>query len=149
MNFQILGLVLILAWLVEGIVELVVKTALNAIWTEPTEQQLGVATALKLVTSIALGIVLAFATGIDLLNVVAKTFGQTIEPTIGLIFTGVILGRGSNFIHDFWKRIQNPMSILTKEIVESEINWKDAVPDVSKAEIENWEPRYHDDVKPT
>jgi len=48
---------------------------------------------LKKTAALALGIVFAFATGIALIptpNI----------PWLGLVFTGVVIGRGANYVHD-------------------------------------------------
>ena len=52
--------------------------------------------------SAALGMVLCLAADVD----VFETFGITLKvPYIGPFMSGVIISRGSNFVHDLWQRV--------------------------------------------
>ena len=56
------------------------------------------------IVSIALGIVLSFAYDLDLLYI----FGlESAMPYVGVILTGVLLSRGSNYIADLVKLLTN------------------------------------------
>lgn len=53
--------------------------------------------------SLLVGVALAFGFGLDVLRVVAP--GLTpVAPWVGVILTGVLIGRGSNFLNDFVTR---------------------------------------------
>lgn len=52
--------------------------------------------------ALILGIVIALATQIDLFAVL----DIEIIPVIGSIFTGILISRGANFIHDLLTKIQ-------------------------------------------
>ena len=53
--------------------------------------------------ALILSIILALATQIDLF----KVLDIEIVPVIGSIFTGILISRGANFIHDLLVRIEN------------------------------------------
>lgn len=53
--------------------------------------------------ALILSIILAVATQIDLF----KVLDIEIVPVIGNIFTGILISRGANFIHDLLVRIEN------------------------------------------
>lgn len=53
--------------------------------------------------ALILSIILALATQIDLF----KVLDIEIVPVIGNIFTGILISRGANFIHDLLVRIEN------------------------------------------
>lgn len=52
--------------------------------------------------ALALGIIIAIATQIDLF----KILDIEIIPIIGNVFTGILISRGANFIHDLLTKIQ-------------------------------------------
>lgn len=52
--------------------------------------------------ALILGVILALATQIDLF----KVLDIEIIPVIGSIFTGILISRGANFIHDLLTKIQ-------------------------------------------
>ena len=52
--------------------------------------------------ALILGIILALATQIDLFEVLQIK----IVPILGSIFTGILISRGANFIHDLFAKIQ-------------------------------------------
>lgn len=59
--------------------------------------------------ALGFGELLAFGFGIDIL---ADWFGlPSVIPSLGTALSGVMLGRGSNFIHDVWKRIRTPEAL--------------------------------------
>lgn len=53
--------------------------------------------------ALILGVILALATQLDLF----KILDIEIIPVIGSIFTGILISRGANFIHDLLVRIEN------------------------------------------
>ena len=53
--------------------------------------------------ALILSVILALATQIDLF----KVLDIEIVPVIGNIFTGILISRGANFIHDLLVRIEN------------------------------------------
>lgn len=53
--------------------------------------------------ALILSIILAVATQIDLF----KVLDIEIVPVIGNIFTGILISRGANFIHDLLVKIEN------------------------------------------
>lgn len=53
--------------------------------------------------ALILSIILALATQIDLF----KVLDIEIVPVIGSIFTGILISRGANFIHDLLVKIEN------------------------------------------
>ena len=57
----------------------------------------------KQVTAIALAVFLAVAAGVDLFEAVGVVFQI---PFVGMVLTGIIFSRGSNYLADFIKRIQ-------------------------------------------
>lgn len=90
---DLLVLILALAALAEGLVEYFLSP-----WLKLLPAMLA-AEAPKYVAA-AVGILLAVCYQADLLAV----FGyEAIDPRVGVLLTGILLGRGSNFIHDFVK----------------------------------------------
>ena len=53
--------------------------------------------------SLALGIFLAFYFALDIVTL----FGQP-ETPVGIILTGIVMGRGANFVNDVWQKYINP-----------------------------------------
>ena len=50
--------------------------------------------------SLVVGLILAFAYALD---IIYEAFGYVaIWPWIGIVITGLAIGRGSNYLHDFW-----------------------------------------------
>ena len=52
--------------------------------------------------ALLIGLTIAFVTGADLLALVNI---PSLVPYVGVVLTGVLISRGSNFIHDFLKKI--------------------------------------------
>ncbi|MBR3779323.1 MAG: hypothetical protein IKL13_06365 [Clostridia bacterium] len=61
-------------------------------------------TAVTQLCSIAVALVLCFATGLDVFAFVGLEFAW---PWLGVALTGVFISRGSNYASDFVKRLQN------------------------------------------
>ncbi|MCY6370768.1 hypothetical protein [Clostridium ganghwense] len=53
---------------------------------------------------IALGILLTTASGVDLMSIIGMPLRT---PFLGLILTGLLISRGSNFMHDILSTINN------------------------------------------
>lgn len=49
--------------------------------------------------SLGLGILLAYETNINALSLMGV---ETLDPLVGIIITGLVIGKGSNFAHDFF-----------------------------------------------
>lgn len=56
------------------------------------------------VVSMALGVVLCLAGKVDALSAVGLTINV---PVVGQVLTGCLVSRGSNFVHDLWRRIND------------------------------------------
>lgn len=59
------------------------------------------------------GILVALAYKADLLALVFGAKG--ISPYVGQVITGIILGRGSNYLNDLISRIRNPKTLMVLE----------------------------------
>lgn len=90
-----LALVILLAVVVEKVVE-VVKDIVYAIPFFPDKFR---PLTLKLI-SLACGVLLAFQSGINVLEILNV---KTTNPMIGIGITGLVIGKGSNFAHDFFQ----------------------------------------------
>jgi hypothetical protein len=56
--------------------------------------------------SLLVGLALAFAYQLDILY---EAFGYVaIWPWVGMLITGLVIGRGSNYLHDFWSTYLKP-----------------------------------------
>jgi len=53
--------------------------------------------------SAGLGIMVSVAYEVDILSSLEVI---SIYPFVGSIITGIIIGRGSNYLNDFWKRVK-------------------------------------------
>lgn len=81
-----------LALIIERLVEKFVKPALPAQWQ-----------TLSAYTALVLGLLFSWAFGIDLLTPIATAVGlEPFVPWAGYLLTGLIVGGGSNFLHDVW-----------------------------------------------
>jgi hypothetical protein len=92
---EIWALVLLFGVLVEAIIQVVKGWLPDAViapgWLWP-------------VASAVTGIILSFAAGVDALSALGV---EITAPFVGQVVTGLLVSRGSNFIHDLWKRIKN------------------------------------------
>lgn len=50
--------------------------------------------------SLACGLALAYSTGINTFELIGV---KAIHPAMGIIITGLVIGKGSNFAHDFFQ----------------------------------------------
>lgn len=67
--------------------------------------------------SAGLGIVLCVAYRADILAMLGVISPL---PYVGSVVTGLIIGRGSNFLNDFYQRIKNPMPQVVIEEKETD-----------------------------
>lgn len=97
---------------IEGVIEYFVKPLLE--WpVDPEERR---AVILREV-SLVVGVVAALLFGIDFLTVLALNVGAApVHPLVGIIFSGIFMARGSNWLHD---RLANPFAAITLEPVLS------------------------------
>lgn len=89
-----LALVFLLAVVVEKVVE-IFKDIVYAIPVFPDKFK-----PLTLeVLSLAFGIILAFQSGINALELLDVKISN---PSVGIVITGLVIGKGANFAHDFF-----------------------------------------------
>lgn len=101
----ILGIFL-LAALVEALIEYLV-----APWLKPEGQRFSASAELiremlLRYSAAAVGVVLCIAYGVDILELAGLESGW---PFIGPALTGLLIGRGANFVNDFVERWLRPM----------------------------------------
>jgi len=58
--------------------------------------------------SVCVGVGMAFAYSLDLLNVVFEMAAN--PPWVGILLTGMAIGRGSNYVHDLWSKYLKPQA---------------------------------------
>ena len=85
------------AILIEGLVEYG-KTIMNTFETGEKKA------AITQLITIVVGILLAFAFQADMFVPV----GIEVNHTVGMVLTGIVMSRGSNYVSDLLKRITNP-----------------------------------------
>lgn len=95
---QTIVLILILAITVEALIQYV-KTIIKML---EDKQYKTFATQLA---AILLAVFICFAAGVDLYALVGVCFAI---PWLGVLLTGIVISRGSNYTSDFIKRLQNP-----------------------------------------
>ena len=68
--------------------------------------------------AILLSVFICFTAGVDLYTLVGVSFTL---PWLGMLLTGIVVSRGSNYTSDFIKRLQNPDigEIVLEDIVEA------------------------------
>lgn len=90
---EVLGIIFVAAVLVEA-----VTNAIKPIWDA---EKRGV--SWPALVSLAVGMVVAFAADLD----IAGAVGVAIEwPVVPQLITGIIIGRGANYVHDIVKRMR-------------------------------------------
>jgi ABC-type transport system involved in cytochrome c biogenesis permease component len=83
---------------------LIVSTIAEAVWeTLKMTWQAGKA-SIDRIGALVVGIVVALATGMDILALVEIPVRI---PGVGIVLTGILLSRGSNFVHDVLASIDN------------------------------------------
>lgn len=60
--------------------------------------------------ALVVGLIVAFATNVDILELVGV---PVVFPYIGIILTGILISRGSNFVHDLYEKMSNPKEIVS------------------------------------
>ena len=93
-------LTIVVAILVEGIIEYAKSIAKGIVDGQ-------VKTAVTQIVSIVVGVVLCLLCGVDVFASLGIIFAY---PYVGMILTGVFASRGSNYVSDLVKRIQNILS---------------------------------------
>lgn len=97
--FWVVVLALVLATLVEGFVEYIFGTLFDKIPALSAHKW-----ALMYISLIA-GVAVAFYYGIDLISLIANNAGGQLSNTpVGILLSGLIIGRGANYINDFVSR---------------------------------------------
>ena len=93
-----------LAFIAESMSEYLFAAGLKAL--EGKHPALAEAQPMRYV-ALAVGLLLTYSYSLD---VIYEAFGYTANwPPMGLIITGLAIGRGSGFLHDFWKSyLQRP-----------------------------------------
>ena len=95
----IVVLALVLATLVEGFVEYVFGTAFDKF------PKLSAYKWTLMYVSLVVGVALAFFYSIDLIALIANNAGGDLAITwVGIALSGLIIGRGANYINDFVSR---------------------------------------------
>lgn len=89
-----LSSIFILAVVVEKLLE-IFKALVNALPFFPEKFR---PMTLELI-SFTLGILLAYETNINSLTLMGV---ETLDPLVGVIISGLVIGKGSNFAHDFF-----------------------------------------------
>lgn len=108
---QTIVLILVLAITVEAIIQYS-KTIIEML---EKKQYKTFATQLA---AILLSVFICFTAGVDLYTLVGVSFTL---PWLGMLLTGIVVSRGSNYTSDFIKRLQNPDigEIVLEDIVEA------------------------------
>ncbi|MEG0297863.1 MAG: hypothetical protein RR620_14170 [Clostridium sp.] len=70
--------------------------------------------------ALVVGLIVACATNVDILELVGV---PVVFPYVGVILTGILISRGSNFVHDLYEKISNPKEVVSE--VNKEINRSD------------------------
>ena len=110
----ILGIFL-LAALVEALVEYLVQPWVKPEHAELTPAQELVRTMALRYSAAVIGVVLCIAYTVDILALVGLFSGW---PFIGCVLTGLLIGRGANFVNDFVERWIRPMVQPKAELLE-------------------------------
>ena len=108
---QTIVLILVLAITVEAIIQYS-KTIIEML---EKKQYKTFATQLA---AILLSVFICFTAGVDLYTLVGVSFTL---PWLGMLLTGIVVSRGSNYPSDFIKRLQSPDigEIVLEDIVEA------------------------------
>lgn len=92
-------LALVLATLVEGFTEYIFGTAFDKF------PKLTPYKWLLMYLSLIVGVVVCFYYAIDLVALIANNAGASLPNTpVGIVFSGLIVGRGADYINDFVSR---------------------------------------------
>jgi len=86
---------LVLAFIVEALLEYVL-----GIWWQPMSEEMR--TRVIMAVGLAIGVSLCLVYQVNLLAELGLKAGL-----IGQILTGAIVGRGADYLHNFWKKLKN------------------------------------------
>lgn len=92
---------LVLAFVIEAFLEYVF-----GIWWKPFPEEMR--PKVLMAVGLVLGVALCVLYKVDLIAYIGKLFGvEELKPSIvGQILTGALVGRGSDFLHQFWNKIK-------------------------------------------
>jgi len=96
------------AALVFGLVALLVETIVEIIkplyvWLEQILDSREVPVEIDLIVALAVAIALAFGANLNIFEVAGIPFAW---PAVGCVVTGLLLSKGSNFVHDLLSKIK-------------------------------------------
>jgi len=96
------------ALLVFGLVALLVETIVEIVkplyvWLEQILDSREVPVEIDLLVALAVAIALSFGAGLNIFEVAEIPFAW---PAVGCVVTGLLLSKGSNFIHDLFSKIK-------------------------------------------
>lgn len=98
-TIAILGVAVFLAFLVESTVEYLLGTPMDKV------QKLTPYKWLLMYAAMGVGLLGAFVYKLDLIAQLGQSLGTPIQSTtLGIVLTGIAIGRGGNFISDLWGR---------------------------------------------
>lgn len=92
---------LVLAFVIEAVLEYVF-----GVWWKPVSEEMR--PKILMAVGLVFGIALCICYRLDLVAYVGQQFGVTeLQPNVvGQILTGALIGRGSDYLHGFWKKIK-------------------------------------------
>ncbi|NLB90112.1 MAG: hypothetical protein GX786_02680 [Clostridiales bacterium] len=103
-------LIFIVTVLIEGLIQV-----FKAFIPENTE----VPTYVWPAVSLGLGVLFCILGGIDIVREAGLSLSV---PLVGSIITGILISRGSNFLHDLWQKLKNGFGdIIFEQIPEEDI----------------------------
>ena len=104
--------ILMLALFIEAIVD-----ALKPLWSKDSDKRMSASE----IVSIVIGIFVALACRLNLLEMVAAFEYPTWMAYVFYVMTGIAIGRGTNFIYDLWGRMKGIKEYDIKETQEIEV----------------------------
>ena len=103
---KMIALILMVAVLLEGLVEYV-KTVMRMVEEEDYK------TAITQGVTIIIGILFAFIFHLQLFNIaLAEVYDISINSTVDMILTGIIISRGSNYASDFIGKLTRKNEVI-------------------------------------
>jgi hypothetical protein len=90
---------------------------LFSVWLDMLAERFPVLAKINPLRYVALGIGVALAFAFDL-DLLAVAFPDQVAYAswVGVVLTGVAIGRGSNYVHDLWNRYLKPGEVFVVEI---------------------------------
>lgn len=92
---DVIMMIAVVGLLVEAVVE-----TLRMIYDQATRK-----ISIPVILSLVIGLVVAFGANLSIFAVLPQTIDA--PNWLGCALTGILVSRGSNFIHDLWNRINN------------------------------------------